>query len=440
MPFRSFQGVRAHLDALGMFHMELGLGRMRRVLAALDLERPPFKVVQVLGTNGKGSTSAFLESLCAAHGCRTGLYTSPHFVSPKERIRVDGRAVLGKLWAAPANRILAAAAGDSLTYFEFLTVLALLLFREAKVDVAIMEAGLGGRNDATTAMAADMLCFTPIAMDHAAVLGPTLAHIARDKAAAIRTDAPVCTARQFPLAEKVLMTAACEQGAELATASPLSDLSLPRIGLRGEHQKGNAGLALTAWQRLAPRLGKRADDAEAQARGLARAFLPGRLQRIPAADDHPALLLDGAHNPHGMQALLRAFAAGDEQAPRALPAPVAIIFSCLGDKDWRTSAAMLRRRFPQIPVFVPALENPRAAEPCEVAAFLAALSEAPAKPLTGPDALEQALTAAGSACARTGAPKGAVTLVTGSLYLLAEIFGRYPRYLDPPQSSLEQEA
>ena len=247
MPFCSLQDVLRHLDALGLFHMDLGLDRMRRVLRALKLERPPFVVVQVAGTNGKGSTSAFLGALCAAHGCRTGLYTSPHFVSPEERIRINGTPVPGTAWPGPANRIVAAS-GEELTYFEFLTVLALLLFREAGVEVAILEAGLGGRHDATTAVTADIVCFTPIAMDHAAVLGPTLGDSARDKAGAIRSGAPVLTAPQFPAAAQALTAAATACGAELSAAPPLPPGWLPHLGLAGAHQLINAGLALAAWQ------------------------------------------------------------------------------------------------------------------------------------------------------------------------------------------------
>lgn len=419
MPFRSFPDVRRHLDALGMFHMDLGLDRMRRVLRALDLHRAPFVTVQVLGTNGKGSTSAFLAALCAAHGCRAGLYTSPHFVSPEERIRINGKPVPGSAWPAAANRVMAAADGEGLTYFEVLTVLSLLLFREAGVEVAILEAGLGGRHDATTAVAADLVCFTPIAMDHAAVLGPTLGHIARDKSAAIRNVAPVLTAPQFPAAAQALAAAAMNAGAELVAAPPLAAEWLPRLGLGGEHQLVNAGLAVGAWQKLAPLLGKTADDAGAQARGLNDAFLPGRLQVAPRTTEHPALVLDGAHNPHGMQALLRAMG--------KFRPPAAMVFSCLGDKDWRTSAAMLRRRYPESPVLVPALDNPRAADPKEVTAFLSAIPGAPATPLTGPDAPAQALSAAGGSARNTTG----VTLVTGSLYLLAEIFARFPDLLDP---------
>lgn len=429
MSFRDFQDIRSHLDALGMFHMDFGLDRMRRALGAFDLERPPFVVVQVLGTNGKGSTSAFLAGLCAAHGCRAGLYTSPHFVSPEERIRVNGRPVPGATWPNLADSVMAAASGDRLTYFEFLTVLALLAFREARVDVAIMEAGLGGRGDATTAVTADLLCYAPIAMDHAAVLGPTLADIARDKAAAIRNRAPVCAAPQFPAAREALDAAARARGAELTPAPPLPEEWLPRLGLAGEHQLCNAGLAVAAWQRLAPLLGRSAHDARAQARGLKNAFLPGRLQIVPPATGHPALLLDGAHNPHGMQALLRALPAA-RTAGCPLPMPRAIIFSCLADKDWRTSAAMLRHRFPRTPVFIPALKNPRAGDPREIAAVCNGLSPGKAVALTGPDALDEALEAAAGV---RGADGGA-TLVTGSLYLLAEFFARHPRFLEPPFS------
>lgn len=433
MPFRSFREVREHLDALGMFHMELGLGRIRRVLTALGLERPPFTVVQVLGTNGKGSTCAFLASLCAAHGVRTGLYTSPHFVTPEERIRVDGEPLPGDMWPELANAVMTAAGDEHLTYFEFLTALALLAFREAGVEVAILEAGLGGRNDATTAVAADLLCFTPIAVDHAAVIGPTLAHIARDKAAAIRSRAPVCSAPQYPVAAAELEEAASRHGAEITVAAPLAPQWLARLGLAGRHQLVNAALALAAWHLLAPLLARCPDDAAAEEQGLGRAFLPGRLQRLPKTADHPALLLDGAHNPHGMQALLRAFGLGDAAGARALPQPSAIIFSCLGDKDWRSSAAMLRRHFPQTPVLVPALENPRAADAAEVAAFFGTLSAAPATPFSGKDSLGRALAKAAPLCTLPDA----VALMTGSLYLLAEFFGRYPQHLAPSPSPME---
>ncbi|WP_165072083.1 cyanophycin synthetase [Desulfovibrio sp. ZJ200] len=424
--FQNFQQVLAHLQGKGLFHMDLSLDRMRRALAALDLTRPPFAVAQILGTNGKGSTAAFLASLCAAHGCKTGLYISPHFVSPEERIRVDGRPWPGESWVAHAENILSVA--PDLTYFEFLTVLALLIFRDERVDAAVLEAGLGGRHDATTAVAADLLCFTPIALDHKDVLGPSLRHIAADKAGAVRGPAPICTAAQFPVAARCLEDAALAHGAPLLWADPLpapspGGPSAAGLGLQGPHQLVNAGLALAAWRRLAPLLGKNADDVRAQAHGLARAFLPGRLQSVPAAREHPPLLLDGAHNPHGMRALLTALQQKNIR-------PAGAVFSCLGDKDWRTSALMLKHFLGPAPMFIPALDNPRAACAHEVAAACNALPPVTAVAL---DNLPEALTRSAAALgAGARADPARPLLLTGSLYLLAEFFTLHPNLLEAP--------
>ena len=419
--FHNFREILTHLDSLGLFHMDMRLGRMRRALSALGLTRPPFTVVQILGTNGKGSTAAFLASLCAAHGCKTGLYTSPHFVSPEERIRVNGQALPGESWTARANALMAEAPPPGgLTYFEFLTALALLLFREHGVDVAVLEAGLGGRHDATTALDADLLCYTPIALDHRDILGPTLAAIASDKAAAVRGPAPLCTAPQFPAAARCLEEAARARHAPLHQAEALPAAWLPRLGLAGPHQLVNAGLALAAWRQLAPLLGRRADDAAAQTRGLTRAFLAGRLQRVPAAKEYPPLLLDGAHNPHGMRALLRSL---DYLEQSSGVRPAGAVFSCLGDKDWRTSALMLKRRLGAAPLFIPALDNPRAADIHNVAAACDSLPPATARPLEGPNALPRALAAARRV---KGASPERPILLTGSLYLLAEFFTLFP--------------
>lgn len=425
--FHSFAEIQSHLDSLGLFHMDLSLDRMRRALAALDLTRPPFAVVQILGTNGKGSTAAFLASLCTAHGCKTGLYTSPHFVSPEERIRVQGQPYPGAAWIEHANRIMVVA--PELTYFEFLTVLALLIFRDQRVDAAVLEAGLGGRHDATTAVTADLLCFTPIAMDHKDVLGPSLGLIAADKAGAVRGPAPICAAAQFPVAARCLEEAARAHNAPLLWAEPLPALSRAgralNPGLDGPHQLSNAGLALAAWRLLAPLLGTSAADAAAQARGLACAFLPGRLQAVAPAQDHPLLLLDGAHNPHGMRALLKAL-----QHKNICPAGA--IFSCLGDKDWRTSALMLKHFLGAAPMFIPVLNNPRAAQATEVAAACNALPPAAAVAVKNlPEALARSAAVLG---AGANADPLRPLLLTGSLYLLAEFFTLYPDVLEarPP--------
>ena len=165
MRFHSFDDVQDHLDALGLFHMDFGLDRMRNALDALGLLTPPFVTVQIVGTNGKGSTSTFLSCVARAHGLKVGLYTSPHFVTPRERIRINGTMLPADRWPVLADRVMEAA--PNLTYFEFLTALGLLAFAEAGVDLVVMEAGLGGHYDATTAMPVQAVCFTPIGMDHA---------------------------------------------------------------------------------------------------------------------------------------------------------------------------------------------------------------------------------------------------------------------------------
>lgn len=445
--FNNFTQIERHLDSLGLFHMDMGLDRMRHALSALGLTRPPFVTVQILGTNGKGSTAAFLSSLCAAHGLRTGLYTSPHFVSPTERIRIDGQPWPQELWAAQANKIMSVA--PELTYFEFITVLALLAFAEEQVDVAILEAGLGGSHDATTAISADMLCFAPIAMDHKDVLGPNLAAIAADKAGAIRSDAPVCSARQFPPAARALEAATLAQKAPLVWADA-ADASL-ELGLLGPHQRNNAGLALTAWQQLALMLEKNPQDTQLQKQGLAQAFIPGRLQYVPATGSTPPFLLDGAHNPHGMTALLKALQQTGHK-------PAAVVFSCLGDKDWQTAAGMLKTQMGEVPIFVPTLHNPRAAKAEDVAQFFNGMSPATAQAIPDshdgpadtpkaaqlhadsvpPTALARALAHATS-IARSSAKQQPV-LITGSLYLLAEFFSLYPANLSSTASAQGRKA
>ena len=421
--FSSCADILRHLDGRGFFHMDLSLHRMVDALRALGLSRPPFLVAQVLGTNGKGSTSTFLASLAQAHGHKVGLYTSPHFVLPDERIRINGRPLPCATWIDAANEVVRC--GPELTYFEFLTVLAVLLFAREGVSLAVMEAGLGGRYDATTALAADVLAYVPIAKDHAAILGPTLRHIAADKAAAIRSAAPVFSAPQFPDAAEELRAAATRQGASLSFVAPLDD-TLP-LGLAGAHQRGNAGLALAVWKFLASRLGSSSDDAAAQARGLASAFIPGRLQLaegvcLPGlAAPLPPLLLDGAHNAHGMQSLIR------HLQDRGLT-PRAVLYSCLGDKEWQPAAALLHRQVPAAPFFVPGLHNERAANAGEVAAFLNAHAPDTAHVT---DDVPSALRLAAAVPPPPGAdPDRAPVLICGSLYLLSELYAFLPRLLE----------
>uniref|UniRef100_UPI0026EFE75A bifunctional folylpolyglutamate synthase/dihydrofolate synthase n=2 Tax=Desulfovibrio TaxID=872 RepID=UPI0026EFE75A len=358
----------------------------------------------------------FLDSLSRAHGCRTGLYTSPHFLSPCERIRIDGVPLQEDLWPGLATEVYAAR--PDLTYFEFLTVLAILAFARQGVQLAVMEAGLGGAHDATTALASDLTCFAPVAMDHAAILGPTLRDIALDKCGAIRPHVPVVSAPQFPAAEDVLRRQAERLSAPLHIVEPLPGNMT--LGLAGPHQRINAAVALHAWQALAPRLHV-TPRPDAVAQGLARAFVPGRLQSVPATDQHPPLLLDGAHNAHGMAALL-AHVRQSGLRPRAA------IYSCLGDKDWHPALMLLKRALGDAPLFIPALHNERAADAAQVVA--AANAAAPAHATLLPD-VRNALDAVRDLPGDDRAP----VIISGSLYMLAEFYGLYPHLLEQPASA-----
>lgn len=410
-PFKTFQEFLNYLDKLNFFHMDLSLSRMDRALEELQLKRPPFFVAQVCGTNGKGSTASFLASLLKEAGVTTGLYTSPHFVSPAERILVNGRPLGEDEWLEAA--LAAWQAEPRLTYFEILTVMALFLFRESGVQCAVMEAGLGARYDATTATAADLVCYAPIALDHTAILGPTLEAIADDKSYAIRTSAPVISAPQFPAAESVLRKRAESLHAPITFASPVPEGTI--LGLAGDHQRMNAGTALAAFRKIRPWLALPEDPAS-EKRGLEKTFIPGRLQFVPEGTfpGEPAYLLDGAHNPHGMTSLVHYLGQGGVR-------PAAVVFSCLHDKNWHPVLEMLAHTLPGVPFFVPAMHNDRAEKAETIAALLRTSSQCPSESYSH---LDEALAAA----ARATGGKGPV-LVTGSLYLLSDFFASHTKAL-----------
>lgn len=419
--------------------MELGLSRMRHALAALDLEHPARAVVQVVGTNGKGATATLVAALCAAHGLSCGLYTSPHFLSVRERIRcyrgdIPGAAATPGAplcdgfspesdWTAAARSVLAATAplGESgrLTYFELLTVMAARLFASRGVDVAVFEAGLGGSHDATTAFSRDMAVFTPIGMDHAHVLGPALADIARDKAGAIPGTRLAVTGPQTPAAMAELTSRADAAGASLAAAHRVLDYDAAAgtarfhapgratitdapLGLPGAYQAANAATALAAFSLLADGIGL-AVSPGAVRRALGETRLPGRMQRLRPPGAAGCLLLDCAHNVPAMTALAAALSDGGV-------APAAMIFTCLADKDFEGMAGIVRRLTPG-PIVVPGLHCPgRTRHPADVARGIGE------RAVAVPDVA--------AALSRVRDIPGTI-LVCGSMYLLAEVMGRF---------------
>lgn len=400
--------------------MELGPGRMRAALAGLSLASLPHLAVQTVGTNGKGSTSALLAALLAAHGLPTGLYLSPHFVSVRERILLGGKQLPEEAWTEAANAVLTATApaGEAgrLTYFELLTAMAAVLFTGHGAEAAVYEAGLGGAGDATTALPRDLVLFTPIGLDHAAVIGPTLTDIARDKAGAMVAGGAAITGPQPPEVLAELRRHALAVGARLHDVAELAGydarakkavlkaprhLEIPdaRLRLAGPHQAHNAALALAGFALCAEMLGL-VPDAEAVRRALAETFLPGRLHLLRLPELTPGLLLDCAHNLPALTALETALAS-------LRISPSALIFTCLGDKDLGAMAPVAAR-LTAGPIFVPELPGVSRARP---AAEVAAMLGPRAVVVAGPEAaLDAVRTLPGT------------VLACGSMYLLAALF------------------
>src|SRR5437867_2654930 len=281
----TYKEALSWLYSLQRFGIKLGLENIRRLLAALsrsggfqaavgDLEIAlPWKVVHIAGTNGKGSVCAMIDSICRAHGYRIGLFTSPHLVTFRERIRVNGEMVSENAVADGLTTIrnLVTDWDPHPTFFEVTTALALKCFSEANIAVAILETGIGGRLDATNAIQSDVSVITQIDFDHEEWLGNTVAEIASEKAGIIKPGIPLVCASQRPEAEKVIRTRAaeCEAPLQFVTGS-YDDL---RIALPGDHQKQNAAVAIAT-----VRAAKIDVDNSTIARGLATIDWPARFQ------------------------------------------------------------------------------------------------------------------------------------------------------------------
>ncbi len=340
--------ILARFAPLHPRRIDLSLGRIERLLGDLGSPHkrlPP--VVHVAGTNGKGSTVAFMRAALEAAGKRVHAYTSPHLVRFNERIRLDGALVDDERLAQALDRCEAANAGQSISVFEITTAAALLLFSEAPADYLLLEVGLGGRFDATNVIDAPAATIiTPVSFDHPEFLGATVEKIAYEKAGILRRGAPAIIAEQEDAALRVIEREALRVGAPRIVAGRdffvraengrlifedrdgLLDLPLPR--LPGRHQHGNAATAIAALRAIEPDLPTRALE-----RGMLEADWPARLQRLrggPLVALAPAqaeVWLDGAHNEAGGRVLAEAMADFEDQAPR----PLALICGTLTSKD-----------------------------------------------------------------------------------------------------------
>jgi dihydrofolate synthase/folylpolyglutamate synthase len=389
-----------YLAGLQPLAMRFGLERVERALDALEHPERRQPVLHVGGTNGKGSTCAMAAAALAEAGLSVGLYTSPHLVRFNERIAVDGEPIDDAALAAAVEEVRrrcpwheGGGEGDRLTYFEFATLAGLVHFARARVDVAVVEVGLGGRFDATNAIRPAVTAIARIGLDHTQLLGDTVEQIAFEKAGIFKAGVPaVVHAHQPPGALETLRAEAARRGAPLAVAPASWD---GPVALRGPHQRGNAGLAAAALRAFAA-AGVPVGE-EAIARGIARARWPGRLEEVGG------VLLDGAHNPDGAAALAAAL-------PALHPGrPVELVFGVLSDKD---HAGMLRALAPaarRLHLVAPA--TPRARPPAELVDDVRAAGGTADLHADLPSAL---------ACARRAAADGAVVCVAGSLYLVGE--------------------
>ena len=386
-----FTGLAEALDwlyATQMFGIKLGLAGMTRLLEECGVRYPPARVIHVAGTNGKGSTCAFAESVARAAGYTTGLFTSPHLVEFGERIRVNGQNIPD----ADAARLIwqvketISAWEPPPTFFEIVLAVAMLYFAERQVDIIILETGMGGRLDATNAVPKDVAVITPVGLDHCQYLGSTLYEIAGEKAAIMAWHRPAVCAPQEPEAMRALHEHARAMDTECRIISTPCELPL---GLRGRYQKLNAALALAALHALPHFL----CSAEEEARGLAGVRWPGRFEEAA-----PGVVMDGAHNPPAIRMLVQAWKeyypgvkarciyAGS--ADKALDEVITLLSGIVG--EW----------------ILPPVQSPRILPQAEMAEKVRALSAAP---VSTPATLAEAL--------QSPAPG---TLICGSFFLLGE--------------------
>jgi dihydrofolate synthase/folylpolyglutamate synthase len=388
----NYPGALAWLYGLQRFGIKLGLENIQRLIAILRVDLGRARVIHVAGTNGKGSVCAMIDSILRAQKYRTGLFTSPHLFTFRERIRVNGEMISEDAVTNGLTTIrdLVRSWDPHPTFFEIATALALKHFSNAKVHIAILETGLGGRLDATNAVQSDVSVITSIAFDHQQWLGQSLREIATEKAGIIKLKTPVVSAPQAPDAEKVIRTRGAECEAPLQFVNHSYQKTL--VGLSGEYQKQNAALAMAAL-----RIAKIDIDDSSIARGLATVDWPARFQRW---DERT--VIDGAHNPAAARILAETWREifSDQRAT--------LILAILSDKDLRGICEALTLIADS--VLLPKIRSARATPPDELAQIFAAIT--PSLPCSITDSIPDALALA---CTKPNP-----ILLTGSLHFAGE--------------------
>ncbi len=404
---------QAYLDSLGPVGWKLGLERMHRLGTALGMPQHRFASVHVVGTNGKSSVTRMIAALLQAHGLRTGACVSPHAVRWSERVLIDGEEIGAAEFAAAVERTAQAAEtvnrglgeGEFVTQFEVATAAAFVAFAAAGVEAVAVEAGLGGRLDATNTIPSRITALTSIGLDHTAWLGETEMEIAAEKLAVLRDHTTLVLGRVSPEVAALARRTAAERGAKLIVA-PQDPGQQIALRAPGRFQRRNFALACTAAEAFLGEL-----DQERVAEVAADLTVPGRLERV--AEDPPTLL-DAAHNPDGAAALAEAL------AEVAADRPVIACLAALGDKD---AEAMVRALAPALELAICTELEPTA---LEARGLPGAASHSPAK-------LALACSQAGLAAEQmpdfaaavrrgrelaAGLP-GGILLITGSHYVLA---------------------
>jgi dihydrofolate synthase / folylpolyglutamate synthase len=400
----SLEDAEDYLLSLELFGMRFGLDRMRRLMTALGHPERQFESIHVVGTNGKSSTVRMIAAILRAHGLRTGSYLSPHLSSFVERIRVADADLVDAEFAAAVQRAAHAAelvdhalgSEDRVTQFEALTAAAYSELAAREVEVAVIEAGLGGRYDATNVIPSRVQVLTSVGLEHTRWLGPTIADIAAEKLDVVKPGATlVLGAGLHPDAERVAEAVAAERGARIVRSGPEPDVA---VGALGAFQRRNFALARAAAEAYLGEL-----DPAAVAQAAAQVRVPGRLQVV---DTEPLTLVDGAHNPDGMQALA-------ESLPEIVAGHglVVAVVSILDDKD---AAGMLAALLPACDQLVlTSSQNPRALPPPTLQSLAGQLHGPPSEIVRDPHAaLRRARELAGA---------GGAVICTGSIYLVADL-------------------
>ena len=404
------------------------LERMRLLLKKLGDPHEKIRTVHIAGTKGKGSTATMLASMLKACGHKVGLYTSPHICNIRERITINGdmitQAALARLISRAEPHIERMKDGKP-TFFEIFTALAFRYFADEQIDIAVIEAGLGGRLDSTNVLRPAVCGLSSISIDHTFQLGGSIAEIAGEKAGILKKDIPAVSVQQTPEAKRVLQSTAEQIQAKLmftgediefscrvessrtsgcqtriCLTTPRSRFEHLAVPLPGEHQASNCGLALALLDQLKSQ-GMVIDD-ELAVRGLLGMYLPGRMETI---HEDPRILVDGAHNAASIQALLKTIA---QHVPHD---SMVMIFGCAADKDITGMMAQIATGADKV-IITRATENPRAAKPKDLAEVYAESSGREAQ-IT--ENLPEALRVAESAASRED-----LICVCGSFYLVGE--------------------